>query len=289
MRAKDAGTVASSSSAHDQAQPKSGTASQSLSQSTPILLDLDGTGIQITELSRSTVFVDAGGKGLQHRTAWAGAGDGVLFFDPDGRNAITEKRQYVFTEWDPTAKDDLAAIRSVFDQNGDGKLTSADADFAKFKVMVTNADGSTTVKTLAELGITEIALTADTTRTGWPDGSVAVAMRSVNSASGAAITDSHDDIGDGVTRGNGAKTGTGFSKATSADRDCRFPVRSAGRAGRRIGRQVFGGRRALAAVGGDGRCRRAGAQSGERRGESGWVGTHPTACYRHTRIVFRPQ
>ena len=67
------------------------------------------------------------GDGLLHRTAWAGAGDGVLFYDPDGRNEITEKRQYVFTEWDPTAKDDLDAVRSVFDANGDGKLTVAGA------------------------------------------------------------------------------------------------------------------------------------------------------------------
>ena len=112
-----------------------------------------------------------GGNGLQHRTAWAGAGDGVLFYDPDGRNAITEARQYVFTEWNPTASGDLEALRSVWDSNGDGKLTAADADFAKFKVLVTNADGSTTVMTLAALGITEINLTADTTQITLPDGS----------------------------------------------------------------------------------------------------------------------
>ncbi len=105
----------------------------------PILLDLDGNGIRITEQSRAGVFVDAGGDGLLHRTAWAGAGDGVLFYDPDDTSAITEKRQYVFTEWGerrkrngpgdrfrqrtrraPTAADDLAALRSVFDSNGDG-------------------------------------------------------------------------------------------------------------------------------------------------------------------------
>ncbi|MGR3342899.1 MAG: hypothetical protein ACU0DI_06695 [Paracoccaceae bacterium] len=35
-----------------------------------------------------------------HRTAWAAAGNGVLFYDPDNTGAITEKRQYVFTEWE---------------------------------------------------------------------------------------------------------------------------------------------------------------------------------------------
>ena len=136
----------------------------------PIIFDLDGDGIQITELSRSTKFID-GGDGLLHKTAWAAAGNGVLFFDPDGRNAITEKRQYVFTDWNPTASGDIEAIRSVWDSNGDGKLTAADTDFAKFKVMVTNANGTTTVQTLTQLGITEINLTADTTQITLPDGS----------------------------------------------------------------------------------------------------------------------
>ena len=127
--------------------------------------------MKITEFQNSTQFM-AGKDGLQHRSSWAGAGDGVLFFDPDGRNAITEARQYVFTDWNPTAAGDLEALRSVWDTNGDGKLSAADAEFAKFKVLVTNADGSTTVKTLAELGITEINLTANAVNIALPDGSV---------------------------------------------------------------------------------------------------------------------
>ena len=47
--------------------------------------------------------------------------------------------------------------------SNDGKLTSADAEFAKFKVMVTEADGSQTAKTLSQLGITEINLRTDAT------------------------------------------------------------------------------------------------------------------------------
>ncbi len=96
----------------------------------PILLDLDGNGVTINELSRSTVFKDAGGDGLMHRTAWAGAGDGVLFFDADADGTLSQKREYVFTEWDPTAATDMEALRAYFDTNGDGKLTAADADGA---------------------------------------------------------------------------------------------------------------------------------------------------------------
>ena len=153
----------------------------------PVLLDLDGNGVKITEFGTSTQFT-AGKDGLLHRSSWAGAGDGVLFYDPDGRNAITEERQYVFTDWAPTAQGDLEAIRQVWDTNGDGKLTSADAEFAKFKVMVTNADGSTSVKTLAELGITEINLTANATEITLPDGSRITGQTTFTRANGTPGT-----------------------------------------------------------------------------------------------------
>ncbi|MEP1536467.1 MAG: DUF4214 domain-containing protein, partial [Paracoccaceae bacterium] len=138
----------------------------------PLILDLDGDGIEITDLSKSTTFVDSGGDGLLHRTAWASVGDAVLFIDDDGDGAISERKEYVFTEWDPTATDDLAALRAVFDSNDDGVLDASDAEFANFKLLVTNPDGSTTSKTLAELGISSVNLTADTTRIELPDGSM---------------------------------------------------------------------------------------------------------------------
>ncbi|WP_245008838.1 calcium-binding protein [Pseudovibrio brasiliensis] len=154
----------------------------------PIILDLDGNGIQVTRLDQSTMFMDAGGDGLEHRTAWAASGDGVLFYDPDGRDAITEKRQFVFTEWDPTATSDMEALASVFDSNGDGVLSAEDAAFAKFKLLVTNPDGSTSVKTLTELGITQINLTADATNIELSDGSVIAGQTTFTRADGTTGT-----------------------------------------------------------------------------------------------------
>ncbi|MEL7127931.1 MAG: calcium-binding protein [Pseudomonadota bacterium] len=138
----------------------------------PILLDLDGDGIQITEFSKSTVFMDGSGDGLVQKTAWAGMGDGVLFYDPDNLNKIVEARQFVFTEWDPTATSDMEALRSVFDSNGDGVFDANDDAFSDFKVLVTNPDGSLTAVSLTALGIASIDLTADATNIEFPDGSV---------------------------------------------------------------------------------------------------------------------
>lgn len=137
----------------------------------PVILDLDGNGIGVTEFSQSGKFMDSIDDGLLHRTAWAAKGDGVLFVDPDNLGYIRDTKQYVFTEWDPTASGDLEAIRSVFDTSGDGVLNNNDAAFSQFKIEVTNADGSTSVMTLAEAGIASINLTADTTSIELPDGS----------------------------------------------------------------------------------------------------------------------
>ena len=120
-------------------------------------------------LSTSQKFVDSNGDGLMHRSAWAGAGNGVLFYDANGDGVISEDREYIFTKWDPTATSDLEALRAAFDKDGDGKLSGAELN--GFKVEVTNANGTTSVQTLAELGITEINLIGDATEIMLPDGS----------------------------------------------------------------------------------------------------------------------
>ena len=38
---------------------------------------------------------------------------------------------------------DMQALRDVFDANHDGKLSASDANFSQFKLIVSNADGST--------------------------------------------------------------------------------------------------------------------------------------------------
>lgn len=137
----------------------------------PALLDLDGDGVEVSELGSSNVFFYVAGDGKQHRTAWAGEGDGVPVSDSGNDGVISLRSEIDFTQWDPTAKGDMQALLNVFDTNHDGKLTSADADWALFKVMVTNADGTTTLRTLADLGITEINLVSNNQEVTLPDGS----------------------------------------------------------------------------------------------------------------------
>ena len=118
------------------------------------MLDLAGKGIKITPLSSSNEFFNVGSDDYSHRTAWAGKGNGVLVLDLSNSGKITSRNQVDFTAWDPSAKTDMQALRDVFDTNHDGKLDAGDADWNDFKVLVTNADGTTTMESLTQLGIT---------------------------------------------------------------------------------------------------------------------------------------
>jgi hypothetical protein len=62
-------------------------------------------------------------------------------------------------------------LLDVFDTNHDGKLDSGDTDWSHFKVMVTNADGTTSLDTLSSLGITGINLITNNQLILLPDGS----------------------------------------------------------------------------------------------------------------------
>ena len=102
----------------------------------PVVLDLTGNGINITQLTSSNTFFDMTGDGYKNLTAWAGAGNGVLFVDATGAGQLTQANQVIFTKWDPGATSDMQALLDVFDTNHDGALDAGDADFSKFFVMV---------------------------------------------------------------------------------------------------------------------------------------------------------
>jgi len=62
-------------------RPEKEKSEKSSSKGKPILLDLNGDGVDITPLSSSNFFFDMDGDGKLNRTAWAAAGGGVLVRD----------------------------------------------------------------------------------------------------------------------------------------------------------------------------------------------------------------
>jgi hypothetical protein len=137
----------------------------------PVALDLNGDGVQLTPVTSSNTFFDMAGDGYQHLTSWAAPGDALLAYDANNDGKIDQQNEIDFTQWDPTATSDMQALRDVFDTNHDGKLSASDANFSQFKLIVTNADGTQTLQTLAQAGIASINLIEDQTSRTFADGS----------------------------------------------------------------------------------------------------------------------
>ncbi|MBP8270960.1 MAG: hypothetical protein KAX42_03715, partial [Sphaerotilus sp.] len=135
---------------------------------TPIVLDLDGDGIRTLAASHGVHF-DLGATGVAHQVGWVSAGDGLLVRDLNGDGQINDGRELfgLATELasGERAGDGYTALRAL-DSNLDGRLTAADAHFGELKLWVdANSDGSTDageLKTLADLGIVSMDLTAQT-------------------------------------------------------------------------------------------------------------------------------
>ena len=123
----------------------------------------------MTPRSSSNMFLAMANDGYQQRVAMPDAGEGLLVYDPSG-GAITQANQTEFTLWDPTAANDMQALEDVFDTNHDGVLNASDSSFGNFRILVTNANGTTTLETLAQAGVTSINLQTNTAGQTLPDG-----------------------------------------------------------------------------------------------------------------------
>ena len=134
--------------------------------SPPLVLDLDGDGLDLVALDKSKAFYDIDGDGYLENVGWVGDGDGFLSIDLNGDGLINEPKELAFAlSTDDPDDTDLEGLAATYDSNQDGVLDANDADFAKFKVWIDiDQDGTCDageVKSLAEVGVTSINLTSD--------------------------------------------------------------------------------------------------------------------------------
>ncbi|WP_245502896.1 beta strand repeat-containing protein [Rhizobium ruizarguesonis] len=134
-------------------------------------------------MSTSSKFVDLDGDGYQHRTAWAGAGTGVLVIDANSDGKISQSNEFVFTEWDSSATSDLEALKHIFDTNANGKLDAGDVQWSKFRVEINGQ-----LVTLDSLGITSIDLTPKGSGQTFADGSAITGTTTFTRADGTTGT-----------------------------------------------------------------------------------------------------
>ena len=119
-------------------------------QQDPLILDLDGNGIDITHLKDGQLF-DIDGDGTLDQTAWIKGADALLALDRNGDGEINDGRELFGDQHG--AKDGFAEL-SKFDDNLDGLIDQQDGVFSSLVLL--RADGSQ--QGLADAGIKSISL-----------------------------------------------------------------------------------------------------------------------------------
>lgn len=155
----------------------------------PLVIDLDGDGLEMTGMNAGTVF-DWNGDGYKQSTAWTSGGDGFLVYDANGNNHVDDGREVALTYYSATAETDLEAL-AVFDSNANGVIDGGDAAFANMKIWVdANMNGVSDpgeLTSLASRGIISIAL-GGVAADGYVAGNHYGATTSVSLSNGGQLT-----------------------------------------------------------------------------------------------------
>ncbi|MEM6858637.1 MAG: calcium-binding protein, partial [Pseudomonadota bacterium] len=128
--------------------------------SSPLVFDLDGDGIEMVALQDSTVGWDIDNDDFAELVSWVLPDDGLLAIDLDGNSRIDNH-----SELFGTATTDGFTVLAAYDTNFDGVINAQDDQFDDLILWQDlNQDGRSSpgeMRSLAEAGILSISLDAD--------------------------------------------------------------------------------------------------------------------------------
>ncbi|MBV7431695.1 hypothetical protein KW847_26340, partial [Acidovorax sp. sif0715] len=150
----------------------------------PLVLDLDGDGLEITPLSRGVQF-DGNGDTIRTATSWVQADDGLLVLDRNGNGVIDSGRELFGDEtlladgkkaahgFAALAELDVGGAANATGGAGDGLFDAKDAQYTNVRIWRDlNQDGISQageMQTLAEAGIASVKLSSTKTATSYGD------------------------------------------------------------------------------------------------------------------------
>lgn len=175
----------------------------------PLILDLDGDGLETVGLA-SNVYFDHDGDGVQTKTGRAGKDDALLVWDRNANGSIDTGAE-LFGDFTVLPNGTLApngfAALAALDANGDGILDASDPAFAELKLWRdTSQDGQTgsgELISLADAGIVSLNL--------------AHTLKNQNLANGNQLTREGS-----ITRADGSTGGMGEFRLATSTFDTKF-------------------------------------------------------------------
>lgn len=129
----------------------------------PVVLDLDGDGVELVKRKNSRATFDYNGDGFGEDTGWLDGDDGFLVIDRNNDGLITEASELSLASESDNAKSGLQGLAAI-DSNNDGVVDAKDARFGELRVWQDrNSNGRTDMgemRSLENAGIVSIRLTA---------------------------------------------------------------------------------------------------------------------------------
>jgi Ca2+-binding RTX toxin-like protein len=127
----------------------------------PLILDLDGDGIEMERRGKAGARFDMDGNGTLDDTGWIGRDDGFLVVDAGGDGLIRSPDELSLLGLKKGAKSSFEAL-AVLDSNGDGRIGAGDDRLAEIKIWRdSNGNGVSDqgeLHSLADLGVESIGL-----------------------------------------------------------------------------------------------------------------------------------